>query len=146
MDASKSNIFNATVQRFVKRLLLRLDDLLDMRLFLADFGKNIAHSFSEDIHQFVKERLVETESAPVADGAAQNAAQDVIAVLVGGQNAIGDGKTERADMIRDYPERHVYFFLIGLGNRNGCFMGSATVPVALPCVSRGSLRRRDTGI
>ena len=51
--------------------------------------------------------VVETEGAAVADGAAEDAAQDVVAVVVAGQNAVGDGKTQGADVVGDDAEGDV---------------------------------------
>ena len=56
---------------------------------------------------------MKTEGAPITDGAAQDAAQDVIAVVVARQNSVGDGETQRADMVRDDAEGDVDFFLFG---------------------------------
>jgi hypothetical protein len=64
-----------------------------VRLFFADFWKNIAHVLGQHFHQFVEERLVKTEAAAIADGAAKDAAQDVVAVVVAGQDSVGYGKT-----------------------------------------------------
>ena len=61
--------------------------------------------------EFVEERLVKAERAAVADGAAQDAAQDVVAVGVAGLDAVGDGEAERADVVGDDAEGDVDFFL-----------------------------------
>ena len=53
-----------------------------VRLFCANFGKDIAHRSREDVDQFVEKWLVKSQGAAVADGAAQNAAQDITAAFV----------------------------------------------------------------
>ena len=92
------------IQRLVKRLLFALDDLLDVVLLGAEFGEDVAHGFGQDGHQLVEERFVEAEGAAVADGAAEDAAQDVVAVGVAGLDAVGDGEAQRADVVGDDAE------------------------------------------
>ena len=53
-----------------------------MLLLCTDFGEDVAHCVGKHIHEFVEERLVETERAAIAHGAAQDAAQNVFAVGV----------------------------------------------------------------
>ena len=65
---------------------------------------------SEHVHQLVEERFVETERAAVTHGAAQDAAQDVVAVAVAGIDAIGHGEGKRPRMVGDDPESDVDFF------------------------------------
>ena len=54
---------------------------------------------------------MEAERAAVADGAAQDAAQDVVAVGVAGLDAVGDGEAQRADVVGDDAEGDVEFIL-----------------------------------
>ena len=82
-------------------------------LLRADFGKDIAHRSREHIDELVEERLVEAERAAVADRAAQDAAQDVVAAFVAGLDAVGDGEAQRADVVGDDAEGDVDLFLFG---------------------------------
>ena len=70
-----------------------------MLLPAPNFWKHIAHGVSEDIHELVEKRFLETEGATITDGAAQDAAQYVVAVVVAGLDAVGNGKTERPNMV-----------------------------------------------
>ena len=81
---------NPFIQRLIKRLLLALDGFLRLLLAGADFGKHITHRVGEHIHEFVEERFVEAECAPVTHRAAQDAAQNVVAVVVAGLDAVGN--------------------------------------------------------
>ena len=58
----------------------------------GEFGEKAAHLFFEDGEEFAGEGFVEAEVAAEAGGAAQEAAQDVAAAVVGGHDAIGDGE------------------------------------------------------
>ena len=73
---------NTAIERFVKRLFLQLDHVLDMLLLGADFGEDVAHRGGEHVHEFVEEWFVETQRAAIAHRAAQDAAQNVVAVGV----------------------------------------------------------------
>ena len=78
-----------------------------MILLGADFREHLAHRVGEHVHQLVEERFVEAERATVAHRAAQDAAQDVVAVVVAGLDAVGDGEAERADVVGDDAEGDV---------------------------------------
>jgi hypothetical protein len=68
----------------------------------------------EHVHELVEERFVEAEGATVADGAAQDAAEDVVAVGVAGLDAVRDGEAQRADVVGNDSERNVDLFLLGV--------------------------------
>ena len=79
-----------------------------MFLLGTDFWEDITHCVSKHVHEFVKKRFVKTEGASVADSAAQDAAQDVFAVGVARLDAVGNGKAQRPDVIRDDAEGDVF--------------------------------------
>ena len=56
---------------------------------------------------------METERAAITHGAAQDAAQDVVAVGVAGLNAIGNREAQRADVVGDDAEGDVDLLLFG---------------------------------
>jgi hypothetical protein len=58
---------------------------------------------------------VEAERASVAHGAAQDAAQNVVAVVVAGLDAVGNRKRKRADVVGDDAEGDVELDLLGSG-------------------------------
>ncbi len=107
---------NPLIQRPVKRLLLRLERLLNKILPLLQFREDIAHVGCQNVHEFVEERLGEAERAAVFHGAAEDAAEDVVAVAVAGLDAVGDGEAERADVVGDDAEGDVDFLLLGHGH------------------------------
>ena len=58
-------------------------------------------------------RFVEAERAAIAHGAAKNSAQDVVAVVIAGLDAVGDGERKRADVVGDDAEGDVDGFCRG---------------------------------
>ena len=109
------------VERFVKRFFFDANRVAHELAAGTDFREDIAHRFREDIDEFVEKRFLETERAPVADGAAQNAAQNVVAVAVAGSDAVGNGKRKRANVVGNDAEGNVDFFLFvcALRSRGG---------------------------
>jgi len=91
--------------------------------FLAaggQFGEEAAHLLFEDGEQLAEEGLHEADVAAVAGGAAQQAAQDVAAAVVGGHDAVGDGERQRAQVVGDDPHGHGGFVLeVGLAGELG---------------------------
>ena len=57
---------------------------------------------------------MQAERAAVADGAAEDAAEDIVAVGVAGLDAVGDGEREGADVVGDDAEGDIGFFLLGV--------------------------------
>src|SRR5262249_16731644 len=97
-DASVK-LVNASIQRLIKRLLVKSDDILYVLFLGADFGEHVGHGVGEHVHEFVEEWFVEAERAAIAHGAAQDAAQDIVAVGVAGLDAVGNRKAQCADVI-----------------------------------------------
>ena len=97
----------AVIQRLVKRLLLGADNFLHLLFLGADFGEDVAHRVGEHVHEFVEERFVEAERAAIAHRAAQDAAKDIIPVVVARLDTVGDGKAQRADVIGNHAEGNV---------------------------------------
>ena len=83
-------------------------------LLRADLGKTVAHRASNDIDELEEKRFVKTERATVANGAAQDAAQDIAAAFVARLNAVGNREAQRADVIGDDAKRDVDLFLVVL--------------------------------
>ena len=101
---------------------ISLQGLLHDLLLYADLGKDVTHVLRKHIHEFVEERFVEAERAAVTHGAAQDAAQNVVAVGVAGLDAVGNRKAQRADVVGDDAEGDVNLDLLR--------PGSAAVPAA----------------
>src|SRR5712671_4129785 len=99
------------VQRFIKGRLFSLNDFFDMHLLGSDFRKSMAHRLGEDGHKFVEERFMETQGAPVADGAAQDTAKNVMPFGVARLNAVSDGKAKSADVVGNNAKSDIDFFL-----------------------------------
>ena len=66
----------------------------------------------------MQEGFRESERASVADGAAEDATQDVVAVRVAGLDPVGDGEPECAQMVGDDTESDIVLLL--LGYRDDC--------------------------
>src|SRR5262245_38149733 len=84
---------NSSVQSFVKRLLLPLDEFFDMILLGSDLWKNVSHTIRDYPHKLVEERLVEPQRPTVANGSTQDTTQDVAAIGVTRLDAIRNRKT-----------------------------------------------------
>src|SRR5471030_825793 len=112
-------VFYSAIQSFIKRLFFGADGFLHLLLARADFGEDVAHRVSEHVHEFVEERFVEAERAAVTHRATQDAAQNVVAVGVAGLDAVGNRKTQRADVVGDDAEGNVERDLFRARGRDG---------------------------
>ena len=71
-------------------------------------GKRAAHRLDDGRHQLVQERLRRAEVLPaVALRPAEDAAQDVAALLVARRRPVGERERQRADVVRDHAIRRV---------------------------------------
>ena len=84
-----------------KAQLLGADDLLDVAFMLAQLGVTGLAGLDDGIDQLGQEGAVDAQHTTVAGGAAQQAAHNVAATLVGGQNAVGCHKHGGADVVGD---------------------------------------------
>ena len=103
------------IERLVEQLLLGIERLDDLRLCPDDLRENLAKLRDQCRHQLAQKRPVrptETDRAPVAHRATQDAAQHVIAPGVVWKNAVGDAETQGADVIGDHAERDIDLFLL----------------------------------
>ena len=82
-----------------KRSFFAQDGLGDAFFGFDDFRVRLAHLFDQRRNQFVEKRLVLAEFVAVADGAAHDAAQDVAAPFVAGQDAIDHEEDGSADVV-----------------------------------------------
>ena len=112
---------HAAVYRAGEALLLGADDLGDEALLVDEVRVGGAVLVDDRLADLVEEGLVHAEELAVARGAAQQAAQDVAAALVGGQHAVADEEGCGADVVGDDAQGDV-------------------VPVALAVVRTGELR------
>ena len=96
------------LQRARERRLLLLEHLLHRRRVLTELREAVGHHLDDDVDELVEEALGRLEDlAAVADGAAEDAAEDVAAPLVRRQRAVGDRRRQRAHVIGDHPVRRV---------------------------------------
>ena len=130
------------VKCLVERLLLGSDGLLDNLAALLQLGKNNAHRVHQHINKLIKKRLAKPERAAVAHGAAQDAAQDVVAIGVSRPDAVGDRETQRADVVADDTEGNVGFFLLSLLRARQC----GGVLFAAQFFERGKDGTKDIGV
>src|SRR5437868_1931638 len=95
---------NSSIQRLVKRLFLHTNHVLDMALLGADFGKYLAHRGSQHVHEFVKKRLVKSESPAVTHCPAQNATEDIISIRVAWLDPVRDREAQGANVVGNNAE------------------------------------------
>ena len=73
----------------------------------------MTHLGHEVSHERVHERFLEIEEGEaVADGATEDAADDVAGACIGGQLTIGDGKGDGAQVIGHYAQRNVHLMIL----------------------------------
>ena len=73
----------------------------------------------------MEEAVLQAERAAVADGAAQDAAEDVVTVGIAGLDPVGDREGERTDVVGDDAESHVVLLLRRVADRAGGRQGGA---------------------
>src|SRR5438132_4790772 len=110
-DSGFENVYS-NIECPVECFLFATNCFFDLRVFRADFGKNVAHCLRDDIDKFEEEWFVKAERATVADRATQNAPQNITTALVRRDDSICDREAQRANVIGDYAKRDVDFFLV----------------------------------
>ncbi len=98
---------HAGVQRLGKTLFLRLQGAHHGVGLGRQFRVGMAHLLDQGRYQLAEERLANTQHPAVAQGAANDAAQDIAAAFVGRQHAVDDQERAGADVIGDHPQRLV---------------------------------------
>lgn len=94
----------ATVECFVEGGFFAVQRVLDGLGACGEFREDGGHLFDEGVDEFRKEGFHEAELAAVADGAAQDAAEDIVAAVVARQDAVRNGEAEGADVVGDDAE------------------------------------------
>ena len=89
----------AGVERGAEALLLGADDAVDQGVALHDRGVVLAHELADLVDVGGEELALDAHEAAVVDRAAQQAAQDVAAALVGGQDAVADHERDGARVV-----------------------------------------------
>ena len=91
----------AGIERPRELRLLAGDDGEDLVAPLDEVRVGLAHDVDDDRGRLGQERLAPAEQPAVADGAAQDAAQDVAAPLVRRQDVVGDEERDGARVVGD---------------------------------------------
>src|SRR5436190_24095494 len=97
---------HSTIKRFIERLLFAPNDLLNMLMFRADFGEDVAEVGDDDRNKFIEKRLAEPESTAKHRPATENSAHHCVSDFVPWFDAISNCKAQRADVVSDDPERN----------------------------------------
>ena len=95
----------AVVERRGEALLLGGDDALDERDVLEQLGIGLAHLSVDLIDELGQEGALDAQQAAVEHGAAEQAAQDVLATLVAGQDAVGNHEVDGTGVVGDNAQR-----------------------------------------
>ena len=98
--------FQAPVQGLVEGLFLEGEGFLDDFGAGFDLGEDVSEFCDESIDEFGEEGFfaIEAEGAAVFNGASQDAAEDVIAAGIPGDDAIGNREAQGADVVGDDAE------------------------------------------
>ena len=91
----------AGVERPRELRLLAGDDGQDLVAPLDEVRVGLAHDVDDDRGRLGHERLAPAEQPAVADGAAEDPAEDVAAALVRRQDVVGDEERDRARVVGD---------------------------------------------
>ena len=91
----------AGVERPRELGLLAGDRAEDLVAPLDEVRVGLAHDVDDDRGRLGQERLAPAEQPAVADGAAEDPAQDVAAPLVRGQDVVGDEERDRPRVVGD---------------------------------------------
>ena len=97
----------AGAQRRGEALLLGLDDTVDELGVLHDLGVGGTHRGDDLVDVVGHEGALDAEHARMVDGAAQQAAKDVAATLVGGQDAVANHERDGAGVVGKDAQAHV---------------------------------------
>ena len=95
---------HALLEGFRKALLLPGQHGLHMGLALDQLRVGIAHLCGQNFRQAMEERPGDAQLVPVAQGAADDAAQNIGAILVAGGDAIGHQEDAGAQVVGDHPQ------------------------------------------
>ena len=91
----------AVVERRGETLLLGCDDALDERDVLEKLRIGLTHLSVDLVDELGQEGALDAQQAAVEHGAAEQAAQDVLATLITGQDAVRDHKVDGAGVVGD---------------------------------------------
>ena len=83
---------DALIERTVKRFFFVANDFRDNRAARADFGEDVAHGVGKNVHQFVEEAMAKAEGTAVTHRAAQDTAEDIVAIRVPWLNTVRNGE------------------------------------------------------
>ena len=91
----------AVVERRGEALLLGGDDTLDEGDVLEQLGISLAHLSVDFVDELGQEGALDAQQATVEHGAAEQAAKDVLATLVTGQDAVRDHEVDGTGVVGD---------------------------------------------
>ena len=87
--------------------------------------KHIAHGINQHIYEFIEEWFLKAQRSAVSHSTTKDAAQDIITIVVARENAVGDGETERTNVVANDSECDVDLYLFRFpvsGKSSGVFM------------------------
>src|SRR5699024_6333494 len=92
-------------------------DVFNIILLFDQHREDIGKLSGQYSNQFMEERLFQIQPVPaVADGPAQNTANDEAASLIAGRNAIGNRKADGPNMIGDYTHGNIGIFILTISD------------------------------
>ena len=103
------------VERAVERLLLGPQPHLDRLALLVQLGVGGAHQLAHDAGEARQEGVLDPDPPTLHDRAAHQAAQHVAAILVGGDDAVGDQERHAARVVGEDPQRAVGLLGLAVG-------------------------------
>ena len=98
-----------------KVCLFGADDLLDISIMLAQLGVCTLAGLDNSLHQIHQEGVVDAQHPAMTGCTAQQAAQNVAAALVGGQDAVRHHEGAAADVVGDDTDGNVGLGILLVG-------------------------------
>ena len=95
-----------------KGLFLALDNFLDKILLFKHFWIVTFHNLADSWHEFVKERLIDTQLLTVHRSATEQAAKHITTPFISRKRAVADCKGERANVVGNDLEAHIVSVLV----------------------------------
>ena len=141
----------AALQGLFEAVFLQLEGLADQGLGARQFAEGLAHLAHQGRHQPPHQRIPAAHHVGVAHGPAHDATQHIAAAFVRGQHAVGDQKTDGAQVIGDDPVgdgmRAVRGLVAGLGRgRDQGLHQVGVVIVVFALQQRGEALQAHAGI
>ena len=96
-------------------ILLLFGDFDDKLALLCDFGISLAHRLNQCVDEAIEEGFfLLQECIGITHGAAQDSANHIAGLGIGGKLAVGDGEGDCADMVGNHAHSHINLVVLAI--------------------------------